>query len=76
MEATKKKLQRNPDWEATYKQQLQNLINAEYAWEVPEEEIADWVKDGGVVYYIAQQMVVNPENKSTPIRVVFNSSQT
>ena len=35
----------------------------------------DWKGNGGKIYYIAHQMALNPGSKSTPVRVVFNSSQ-
>ena len=30
---------------------------------------------GGKTYYISHQMAVNPTSKTTPVRVVYNSSQ-
>ena len=41
MEATKRKLQRNPAWEVIYEQQLRDLIIAGYSQEVPEDKISE-----------------------------------
>ena len=35
----------------------------------------EWKNGGGKCHYIAHQMALNPGSKSTPVRVVFNSSQ-
>ena len=45
------------------------------ARELHEGELDEWISLGKPYYYIAHQMVVNESNKSTPVRVVFNSSQ-
>ena len=75
MNATKKKLKLDPVWEETYDAQLKALIEKDYAREISDKELHDWVDQGNQIYYIAHQMVVQPESASTPIRVVFNSSQ-
>ena len=72
---TLKKLERDPDWHAMYDQQLQTLLDKGFARELEEGELDRWIAGGGSHYYMAHQMVVVPTNKSTPIRVVFNSSQ-
>ena len=75
MMSTMRKLKRDPDWRRCYDKQLQDLIDKGYAGEISKEELEEWTKEGGKVYYIAHQMVIDEGNKSTPIRVVFNSSQ-
>ena len=42
---------------------------------VTEEELKSWTASGGETYYISHQMAPNPSSKTTPVRVVFNSSQ-
>ena len=37
--------------------------------------LSDWIKNGGKTYYIAHQVALNPTSKTTPVQVVFNSSQ-
>ena len=75
MKRTEKKLQADSVWSQVYEQQLKDLIDNGFARELLPGELEKWTKAGGKSYYIAHQMVQNPENKSTPIRAVFNSSQ-
>ena len=75
MKRTEKKLQSDPVWSKVYDQQLKDLIDRKFARELLPGELEDWIKAGGKTYYIAHQMVQDPNNKTTPIRVVFNSSQ-
>ena len=75
MNATKRKLKKDPLWEEVYETQLRDLISRGFAREVSEDEVKNWKKDGGRCYYIAHQMALNPGSKSTPGRVVYNSSQ-
>ena len=72
---TLKKLEKDPEWHTMYDQQLQTLLDKGFARELGEGELENWKAGGGSYYYMAHQMVVVPTNKSTPIRVVFNSSQ-
>ena len=72
---TLKKLEKDPEWHAMYESQLLTLLEKGYARELAEGELETWIDSGKSYYYMAHQMVVDPSNKSTPIRVVFNSSQ-
>ena len=72
---TLKKLEKDPEWHSMYDQQLQTLLDKGFARELGDGELEGWKAKGGSYYYMAHQMVVVPSNKSTPIRVVFNSSQ-
>ena len=75
MNATKRKLSKDPVWEEVYERQLKDLIDRGVAREVTENELSEWIQEGGKTYYIAHQMALNPSSKTTPVRVVFNSSQ-
>ena len=75
MNSTRRKLERDPMWKEIYETQLKDLIKNGFAKEVSEEELKGWKMKGGKVYYISHQVALNPASKSTPIRVVFNSSQ-
>ena len=75
MNSTMRKLSKDPEWKKIYENQLLDLVKKGFAREVPEEELENWIKDGGKIYYISHQMALNPGSKSTPVRVVFNSSQ-
>ena len=76
MKATAKKLENKPEWREIYDQQLRNLTENKFSREVDKSELDEWIQNGGKVYYISHQMVEDPSSKSTPIRTVFNSSQT
>ena len=76
MRATEKKLSKNIEWQAIYEEQLRTLVEKKFAKEVSLEEIDTWEKSGRKSYYIAHQMAVNPQSKTTPVRCCFNSSQT
>ena len=68
-----KKLNKEPHWRKVYEQQLLDLIENKFAREVTDDELGKWVEDGGKIY--SHQVALNPSSKSTPVRVVFNSSQ-
>ena len=75
MNSTAKKLEKNVSWRKIYETQLSDLVKKGFAREVSVKEVEDWKLKGGKTYYIAHQMALNPQSKSTPIRTVFNSSQ-
>ena len=75
MEATVRKLDKNVEWRNIYEMQLKDLLERGVAREVLDDELDAYVKRGGIVYYIAHQMALNPSSKSTPVRCVFNGSQ-
>ena len=75
MNSTMRKLNKEPHLSKVYEQQLLDLIKKKFALEVTDDELVKWVDDGGKIYYISHQVALNPSSKSTPIRVVFNSSQ-
>ena len=75
MNSTMRKLSRDPNWKAVYESQLRDLLDKGFAREVSSDELNDWIKGGGKHYFIAHQVALNPDSKSTPVRVVFNSSQ-
>ena len=76
MNATVRRLAKNPSWRAAYEEQLKVLVDSGFARKVTKEELDRWIASGKPLYYISHQMVIVPENKSTPVRCVFNSSQT
>merc|ERR1711888_380693 len=75
MIATEKKLAKDSSWRSVYDRQLMDLIEMKVARVVTEEELKSWTASGGETYYISHQMAPNPSSKTTPVRVVFNSSQ-
>ena len=75
MHATEKKLNRNLEWRKIYESQLQTLVDKGFAREITMDDIKAWETQGGKTYYIAHQMALNPQSKTTPVRCCFNSSQ-
>ena len=75
MNSTERKLNKNISWREIYEEQLRTLIQKGFAREITQGEIMAWEQNGGKTFYIAHQMAVNPESKTTPIRCCFNSSQ-
>ncbi len=65
-------LNRDPKWQKSYKDQIQDMIDREVARKLTQEEIDTWK---GPKFYISHLAVVSPKSASTPIRIVFNSSQ-
>ena len=64
---TENRLNRDKEWEKKYS----DMGNREVAKELTIEEVRD---HRGPVHYIAHHTVVKADSKSTPIRIVFNSS--
>ena len=65
-------LKRNPEDAETYKKQMTDLIQRGAARKLTKEELDEWE---GPVYHISHLAVKNPKSTSTPVRIVFNSSQ-
>ena len=71
LESTEKRLLKNPDHAKIYQEQIQDMISRNVARKLTAEEINSY---DGPVHYIAHHEVLRPESKSTPVRIVFNSS--
>ena len=56
----------------TYQRQMEDMQDRGVARMLPEEELQKW---SGPLFSISHLAVVNPKSNSTPVRVVFNSSQ-
>ncbi|XP_063603426.1 uncharacterized protein LOC134779294 [Penaeus indicus] len=54
-----------------YQREIEDMINRGVARKLTKEEIREYK---GPVHYIHHHEVLKPESKSTPIRIVFNSS--
>ena len=71
LESTERRLQRNPQYADDYDNQIKELEEMGFAKKLDESEIKSWQ---GPVHYIAHHAVIRPEKKSTPTRIVFNTS--
>ena len=74
LNSTKRKLKKDSLWESVYEQQLYDLVSNGYAKEISQRELDEWISNGGKVFYMAHQMALNSQSKSTPVRVVFNNA--
>ena len=73
LERTERTLKKDDQWAKTYKSQMDDMVDRCVARKLSSEEVKSWT---GPVFYISHLAVVNPHSNSTPVRIVFNSSQT
>ena len=71
MESTERRLSKQPAHAKGYDEQIQEMEKMQFARKLTKDEIEEWK---GPVHYVARHAVVRPEKKSTPVRIVFNSS--
>ena len=69
--STEKRLSKNPDDTEVYNQQINDMVDREVARKLTREEIDNYK---GPFHYISHHEVLKLESKSTPVRIVFNSS--
>ena len=69
--STEKRLSKNKKHAKIYQQQIQDMIDRDVARKLPQEELQ---KYKGPAHYISHHEVLKPDSKSTPVRIVFNSS--
>ena len=73
LEATERRLAKNPEHAKAYNEQMMELVKINFARKLSKEEMIAY---DGPIHYIAHHEVVRPEKRTTPIRIVFNSSAT
>jgi len=71
LRSTEKRLARNKERAQLYNEQIRDMLAREAARVVTEDEIARY---GGPKYYLSHFEVMNAKSKSTPCRIVYNSS--
>ena len=69
---TEQTLSKDKQWVETYQRQMKDMLDRGVARKLSEEELQKW---SGPLFYISHLAVVNPKSNSTPVRIVFNSSQ-
>ena len=67
-----KSLFQNPVSASAYEKQMQDMIQRNVARKLSQKELNDWI---GPSFYISHLAVKSPKSASTPVRIVFNSSQ-
>ena len=69
---TERTLSKDDRWAETYQKQTEELVNRGVARKLSQEKLQKW---SGPKFYTAHLAVVNARSHSTPVRIVFNSSQ-
>ena len=69
---TEQTLSKDEQWAETYRKQMQDMLDRGVARKLSQDELQQW---NGPTFYISHLAVVNPRSNSTPVRIVFNSSQ-
>ena len=71
LESTEKRLAKNSEYAKVYDQQMNEMVEMGFSRKLSEEELSSYQ---GPIHYVSHHAVVRKENKSTPVRIVFNSS--
>ena len=71
LRSVERKLLKDPKLSNLYQAQMEGTIARTVCRKLDPQEIREY---NGPIYYIAHQAVLRPESKSTPCRIVFNSS--
>ncbi|XP_054601662.2 uncharacterized protein [Nothobranchius furzeri] len=69
---TEKQLSKEPGWKTAYTEQVYDMLDRRAAIKLTQEEITGWE---GPVWYISHLIAPTPHSVTTPIRLVWNSSQ-
>ena len=66
--STEKRLLKNPQHAKIYDMQIKDMVARDVARKLSKEELNSYK------HYISHHEVLKPDSKSTPVRIVFNSS--
>lgn len=69
--STERRLAKNSEHAKVYKEQIQDMVNRGVARKLTKTELRNY---NGPIHYISHHEVLKPDSKSTPVRIVFNSS--
>lgn len=70
---TEKQLAKEPEWKAAYTAQVHDMVDRRAAIKLSKDSIISWT---GPVWYMSHLITPNPHSVTTPVRLVWNSSQT
>jgi hypothetical protein len=73
LEATERRLLKNPDHAKAYNQQMVEMEQLGFSRKLTEKEEREY---DGPVHYVSHHEVLKPDSKSTPVRIVFNASSS
>ncbi len=69
---TEKQLKREPEWQIAYAAQVHDMVERGVAIKLTEDMINSW---NGPVWYVSHLIAPNPHSVTTPVCLVWNSSQ-
>uniref|UniRef100_G3N9L1 Reverse transcriptase domain-containing protein n=1 Tax=Gasterosteus aculeatus TaxID=69293 RepID=G3N9L1_GASAC len=69
---TERQLAREPEWKAAYAAQVHEMVERRAAMKLTKDVLREWT---GPVWYISHLIAPNPHSVTTPVRLVWNSSQ-
>ena len=69
---TEKQLKKEPEWRVAYGAQVHEMVERRAAKKLTKEMIANW---RGPVWYVSHLVAPNPHSVTTPVCLVWNSSQ-
>lgn len=69
---TEKQLRKDPEWQAAFTAQMHEMVARRAARKLTKESNDSWK---GPVWYVSHLIAPNPRSLTTPIRIVWNSSQ-
>ena len=72
LEKTERTLLKDELLANTYKKQMEDMVHRQVARPLTAMELQDWKRP---IFYISHVAVLNPKSNSTPVGIVFNSSQ-
>ncbi|XP_061896161.1 uncharacterized protein LOC133645296 [Entelurus aequoreus] len=67
-----KQLSKDPDWKVAYSTQIHEMVQRGAAIKLTNEVMEKWK---GPVWYVSHLVAPNPHSVTTPVRIVWNSSQ-
>ncbi|XP_033096552.1 uncharacterized protein LOC117100831 [Anneissia japonica] len=71
LRSLERRLLKSPDQAAAYERKMEEMVTMGFARKLEESEVNNYP---GPVHYIPHQSIVRPDSKTTPVRIVFNSS--
>jgi hypothetical protein len=72
LKSTENTLTKDAEWAKVYGDQILDMLERGVAVELSKGQLDKWK---GPVFYLSHLAVRNPRSKTTPVRIVFNSSQ-
>lgn len=69
---TEKQLKKEPEWKVGYTAQVHEMVERGAAKKLTKDTLTNWT---GPVWYVSHLVAPNPHSTTTPVRLVWNSSQ-